>query len=49
MGQGRGERKREMCFSLMSLRRKSQSAHVNELENAIKNIYIPETVIRDLM
>lgn len=25
----------------------SQSAHVNELENAIKNIYILETVIQD--
>lgn len=27
----------------------SQSAHVNELENAIKNIYILETVIQDLV
>lgn len=27
----------------------SQSAHVNELENAIKNIYILETVIQNLM
>lgn len=27
----------------------SQSAHVNELENAIKNVYILETVIQNLM
>lgn len=27
----------------------SQSAHVNELENAIKNIYILETVIQGLV
>ena len=36
-------------FLLDVIQAESQSAHVNELENAIKNIYILETVIQNLM
>lgn len=50
-GEGRGGgRGREGAASLFGVTRaESQSAHANELPNAIKNIYIFETLILSLM
>lgn len=48
-GAGEREREREDVFLLDVIQAESQSAHVNELENAIKNIYILQTVIQNLM
>lgn len=46
-GLGRGREGAAFPFDVTQA--ESQSAHVNELENAIKNIYILETVIQNLM
>lgn len=47
---GAGERGRGGAVCLFDVvQAESQSAHVNELENAIKNIYILETAIQALM
>ena len=49
-GGGVGEKKGGgALFPFDVTQAESQSAHVNELENAIKNIYILETVIQNLM
>lgn len=48
--EGRGRRDREGEVLLFDvIQAESQSAHVNELENVIKNIYILETMIQNLM
>ena len=47
---GQAERGRERGVFLFDVTQaESQSAHVNELENAVKNIYILETVIQNLL
>ena len=49
-GVGQAERGRERGVFLFDVTQaESQSAHVNELENAVKNIYILETVIQNLL
>lgn len=47
-GKGR-ERQRGDVFLFDVIQAESQSAHANELGNAIKNIYILETAIQDFM
>lgn len=46
---GAGRKGGRALFPFDVTQAESQSAHVNELENAIKNIYILETVIQNLM
>lgn len=47
-GMGQAERGRERGVFLFDVTQaESESAHVNELENAIKNIYILGTVIQN--
>lgn len=49
-GDGAGEREVEReLFLFDGVQVESQSAHANELENAIKNIYILETVTQNIM
>lgn len=48
-GWGRRGEQGRVLFPFNVTQAESQSAHVNELENAIKNIYILETVIQNLM
>lgn len=47
---GQAERGRERGVFLFDVTQaESESAHVNELENAIKNIYTLETVIQNFL